>query len=409
MVKRIEKTFSPLINMILYVSLLIVTPFLMLQNYLQSFIGKLSLYMLNIGSIEIPYVVILAVVIVTVLLIKNYKLLTRIRIAALLVVILLIVIGQSLSDFYFAHKFYELQHNWHYFAYAIYTYIAYKYFRSKNKTDAQIILLTFLTAVSVSTFDEFIQIHISNRIFDIGDIGKDTWGTMIGMVFIFFVINQAEMIKKKWKVREAKLRDYLKNPVAMLLLEITFTFILLAVSSQLTDIQYLGYSILISVCLFMAIFLIFHFLQKKLFKKIFIGLLLIYILVQGFFFVKYRNEGIVYNSYGITVYKGIPLLFLDVMIFENGTFRFVDKKHNFNYRDKNTIYRYATDILIIGSGTDGLGGGGFPEKTASQFVFNTKKLKPLQVIILKTPAACRKYNQLKKEGKNVIFIIHNSC
>lgn len=159
----------------------------------------------------------------------------------------------------------------------------------------------------------------------------------------------------------------------------------------------------------MAIFLIFHFLQKKLFKKIFIGLLLIYILVQGFFFVKSRNEGIVYNSYGVTVYKGIPLLFFDVMIFENGTFRFVDKKHNFNYRDKNTIYRYATDILIIGSGTDGLGGGGFPEKTASQFVFNTKKLKPLQVIILKTPAACRKYNQLKKEGKNVIFIIHNSC
>ena len=97
------------------------------------------------------------------------------------------------------------------------------------------------------------------------------------------------------------------------------------------------------------------------------------------------------------------------LIKENGFFRFVDKKHDFNTRDLKTIYHYSTDILLIGSGKKGLGGNGFPEKQMTQFVFNTVKMRPLQVIILKTPDACKKYNQLKKEGYNVLFIIHNTC
>ena len=114
------------------------------------------------------------------------------------------------------------------------------------------------------------------------------------------------------------------------------------------------------------------------------------------------------NSNGITIYKGIPLLFFDVMIYENNIFRFVDKKHTFNNRDINTICHHANDILLIGAGKYGEGGNGFPEKVMSQFIFNAVKKKPLQVIILDTPNACKKYNQLKKEGYNVLFIIHNT-
>jgi len=406
--RKIKKTYSPLTNLILYVILLVATPFLLLQNYLQSFIGKLSIFNFELFGITIPYVVIIAFVLLTTLIIANLKYLTRFRIISLLVTFLLLIIGQKLSDFYFNHKFYELQHNWHYFAYGIFSYISYRYFKSKNISDAKIILFTFLSAISISTFDEFIQIYISNRIFDIGDIGKDTWGSVIGMFFIFFVVKKGEIITQSWKVREKKIRDYLNNPFSALFLETIFTLILLFVSSQLTNIEYLGYSIFISIGIFLIFFFIFHLSQKKIFKWIFISLLIIYILVQGFFFIKYHKKSITYNSYGITIYKGIPLLFFDVMIFENGNFRFVDKKHDFNTRDINTICHYSNNILLIGSGKDGLGGNGFPKKLESQFIFNTVQFKPLQVIILNTSEACKKYNQLKKEGHNVIFIIHNT-
>jgi len=31
-----------------------------------------------------------------------------------------------------------------------------------------------------------------------------------------------------------------------------------------------------------------------------------------------------------------------------------------------------------------------------------------QIVILDTPTACREFNRLKKEKKNVLFVIHNS-
>ena len=403
------KSYSTFTNMILFVLLLVMTPFLLLQNYLQAFIGKLSLYEFEIGEIAIPYTVFFALLFLCTIIVLNRRYLTLFRLLSTLIAFLLLIIGQKISDFYFNHSFYELQHNWHYFAYGIFSFIAYRHYKSKKKTDAQTIIFTFLTAIAISTFDEFIQIHISSRIFDIGDIGKDSWGAVIGMFFIFFVAKHGEIVQHSWKIREKKIVDYFKNPFSMLILEAIFTIILLFISSQLTNIEYLIHSIIITIALFLVFFFIWHLSQRKLFKKIIFGILIIGVIVQGVLFLKYNKKDIIYNSYGITVYKGIPLLFFDVMIKENGFFRFVDKKHDFNTRDLKTIYHYSTDILLIGSGNKGLGGNGFPEKQMTQFVFNTVKMRPLQVIILKTPDACKKYNQLKKEGYNVLFIIHNTC
>lgn len=409
--KKIKKQYSQasLINFILYILLLIATPFLLLQNYLQSFIGNLSKATFEISQLEIPYIVVIALFFALILIIKNLKYLSRFRLISLFISLVLIFIGQKLTDFYFNHKFYELQFNWHYFAYGIFSYIAYRYFKSKEKSDAQIMLLTFIAAISISTFDEFIQIYISNRIFDIGDIGKDAWGSVIGMFFIFFVIKEGSIIKQSWKIREAKLKSYFNNSFSILFLEAVFTVILIFISSLLTDMIYLKYAILVSLSLFVLFFILFHLSQKKILGRIIIIFAVLIIFIQSFFFVKYHKENIVKNSYGIIVYKGIPLPFLDIMIYENGFFRFVDKKHSFNKRDINTICHHTTDILLIGSGAYGKGGLGFPEKIMSQFIFNTVKMKPIQIIILDTPQACRKYNQLKKEGYNVLFIIHNTC
>ncbi|MCD6176907.1 MAG: hypothetical protein J7K29_03610, partial [Candidatus Cloacimonetes bacterium] len=127
------------------------------------------------------------------------------------------------------------------------------------------------------------------------------------------------------------------------------------------------------------------------------------------FLIKYYNSNIVYNRKGMIVYKGIPIPYFDIMIFPDGTFRLVDKKIYFNQKDKvNRIFKYANDILLIGSGENGEGGMGFiDEQRETQFIFNSQKKLPLQVIVLKTPNACKEFNLLKNKGYDVMFIIHN--
>lgn len=50
---------SPKLNLSLYTLLLIITPFLLLQNYMQSAIGLIGSSGFNVGTVLIPYTVIL--------------------------------------------------------------------------------------------------------------------------------------------------------------------------------------------------------------------------------------------------------------------------------------------------------------------------------------------------------------
>ncbi|MBL7086899.1 MAG: VanZ family protein [Candidatus Cloacimonetes bacterium] len=406
----IEKKSSnlPATNLVLYSLLLIITPFLLLQNYLQSAIGIFSRLHFNILGIEIPYLLIVVIVFIVSIVVIHRHQLNYYHLFSWLVVILMLILGQLSTDYYFNHRFYDLQHNWHYIAYAIFAYIMYRFLKSKQFPPERIILYTFISALSISTFDEFIQIPISSRIFDICDIAKDVWGAVMGMVVIFFVIEKGKITSNGWKIRQEKIREYFKHPFSLLFLEAVLSYILLCISSILSDIMYWKISILIIIGLFIIFFFILHKSQNKTCRIIFITIFII-IIVQGFFFIKYHKDNIVYNTYGLTVYKGIPIPFFDIMIYSNGTFRLVDKKHYFNKRDLLTIYGHASDILLIGSGSNGKGGKGFPEQKEVQFIFNTKTKKPLQVIVLKTPEACEEFNRLKNKGYNVLFILHNTC
>lgn len=409
MKKESIKFYSPWTNLVLYSILLIATPFLLVQNYLQQSIGMASDLSFTIWKLEIPYVLAIAIIFVVFLIVTFRHQITRYRIFACLVVILMIYLGQNSTDYYFHHKFYELQHNWHYFAYGIFSYIMYRFLKQRELSSERIILYTFITALSISVFDEAIQILISSRIFDICDVAKDAWGTVMGMVVVFFVIESGKMTRYSWKIRQKKITDYFKYPFSLLFLEVVFAYLLLLISSILSNKKYLPITILFTIGVFLLFFFIFHTSQRKIYRNIFISIAIIIILLQGFFFIKYSNSNIVYDSKGLIVYKGIPIPYFDVMIFPNGTFRLVDKKIYFNNPDKyNTIYAHAKDILLIGSGKDGKGGRGFPVINEAQFVFNPISKQPLQVIILKTPEACEKFNQLKKKDYNVLYIIHNS-
>ncbi len=250
---------------------------------------------------------------------------------------------------------------------------------------------------------------MSNRVFDISDIAKDVWGVLVGLVAIQFVGESGSIVRRGWKVRQKRITDYIKQPFSLLVLEIVFAYILLFFSSILSDSQFWYQVIAFTLVAFVIAFAIIHLSQKKRFKIAFIGVAAIIIILQSAFFIKYRKANIVYNSYALTVYKGIPIVYYDILIHPNGTFRLVDKKHAFNQRDMQFFYHHAEDILLIGSGSEGKGGKGFPEVRETQFVFNHLTERGLQIIVQRTPEACVTFNRLKNEGKNVLFVLHNTC
>jgi len=408
--KKIKKnSYSPATNLILYILLLVVTPFLIVQNYLQQVIGMTSQLSFSFLGMNIPFIIATATIFILILIIILRHKITIFRIYSIIVVIVMMILGQNSTDYYFNHKFYELQHNWHYIAYAIFSYIIYRYLKQKKYSSERIILYTFISASFISIFDEAIQILISNRIFDVCDIAKDIWDSVIGMIVIFFVVEQGKIIKKGWRLRQKKISDYIKNPLSLLFLEMIFAYLLLLISSILSHNEYLGEAILFSFISFVVFFFIFHNLQRKKFRITVISFVVTILLLQTIFFIKYRNSNIVYNRKGMIVYKGIPIPYFDIMIFPDGTFRLVDKKIYFNQKDKvNRIFKYANDILLIGSGENGEGGMGFiDEQRETQFIFNSQKKLPLQVIVLKTPDACKEFNLLNNKGYDVMFIIHN--
>jgi len=396
-------------NYILYVLLLIMTPFLLLQNYLQAAIGIASNTMLHVGSLSIPYTLIVGVIFLAVLVYIARKSIRLFHIGVIVGIFFLFGVGQHVTDYYFNHKFYELQHNWHYIAYSIFAIISWRYWKSRGKTSSQIISYTLLFAISVSTLDEIAQVPLSNRVFDVCDIAKDMYGSVLGNIFVFFVLDNARILKSKFKLTHPTVKGYLENPLTVLFYEYIFVFIFLVITSTLSEMEYFQLSVLIPIGIFLLLWLCIHLLQFKISRWIVIGLFSISVISLGISISINFNKGITYNKYGLTVYKGIPIPFLDVMIFEDGSFRLVDKKHVFNKRDQMTILTKCTDILLIGSGAEGKGGLGFPENKPVQFIFNINTGQMTQVIILRTPEACKIYNRLKKENKNVTFILHNTC
>jgi hypothetical protein len=271
-------------------------------------------------------------------------------------------------------------------------------------------LITYLVALSLSAFDEVFQMHMSSRVFDVSDIAKDLWGSLMGIVFLYLIVTESHTLSRQWKrIRHRWLPDYWKHPPSLLILMFVFALLLLCYSSLLSEYEYCGYVVLLTVVSFTAFLLLFHLSQYRILKYALIVTCACIVLLQTYFFVKHRSHNVVYNRHGLTVYKGIPILFFDAMIFPDGTFRLVDKKHYFNFRDQNFFMKQQTDIVVVSSGSRGEGGQGFPVKAPVQFIFNPFTQRGTQVIILENSQACELFNRLKDEGKNVLFILHNTC
>lgn len=410
-VRKKFQWFSPEVNQILFSMLLVATPFLMLQNYLQQSVHALSESSINIFGLNVPYVLLIVILLFILPLTILFKKLTLKRLLALIIVLIMMAIGQNTSDYYINYKFYDLQNNWHYIAYGLYVFIIYRVLKPKNATPLKIMTQAFVHALAISAFDEGIQVFISNRIFDLSDIAKDMWGVMMGLIILFFVVRQGDIVKDGWKIRTRYIKDYIKQPFSVLIFEIVLAYIFVFVASILAGIDYWYMVFILTISIFLLVFFIVHLSQFKLYRRILTAVGIVAIILQSIMIIKYHDDNIVHNSYGITIYKGIPIPYFDVMIYQSGLFRLVDKKHGFKGGDIKTFFNQKADILLIGSGAEGEGGMGFPGTKFAEFkyfIFNTVNQKGMQIIILKTTDACREFNRMKKEGLNVLFVLHNT-
>jgi len=391
----------------LYILLLVATPFLLLQNYMQSTIGMLSELSFTLFDWNIPYVVAIAVVLVISLLLAFRRKITPRKLLGWVIVLFLFWVGQQSTDYYFNHKFYELQYNWHYFAYGIFAALNYRVLNTKHFPPQKIILHTFFYALAISAFDELVQIPLSNRIFDVGDIAKDLWGTMIGLFILYFIIEDGAIFRNNNPVRQPTLRAYANHPKTVFVLGFALAYIFMVVASLLTDSDHLIEAVTIPVVLFGLLVWIWHQSQKKMWRTVFVLLALLLTGTQVYLFFTHRESNISYDSNRLVVYKGIPLPYFDLMIYPNGWFRAVDKKSTFSARDIQTIKTLVRDILIIGTGENLKTGIGFPRDDMSQFIYNQRTDRGLQVIIMNNRQACQKFNQLKDEGKQPLLILHH--
>ena len=239
---------------------------------------------------------------------------------------------------------------------------------------------------------------------------------LVTFFLIFFVAKEGLFsTKESRRVLQPRLKDYFQKPYPLLVLLFIFNLLLLIFSSLLTSLSYFYVLLLLTFFVFIVVFFILHMSQYKFARIIFSAIIIVSILTQSFFFIKYKKENILYNIYGLTIYKGIPILLFDVLIYPSGFFRLVDKKHRFNHTDKARLLSLKSDLIIIGSGSDGIGGKGFfPDNKGGhnkgECILDLGSGISSRVVILRTPAACKLFNKIKKQNnKQVTFVIHNTC
>jgi VanZ family protein len=383
------------IHLTTYACLLVATPFLMLRNYLQPAIGRLSRATIALSSMEIPLIPLVALPLGLFALWLVWKrwgkralLLTGFVLAAWLS-------AQQVADYYFNHHWYELQHNWHYLAYLLYSLLYWRASESLGLATGKRFAAGLALALLISFGDELIQIYISSRVFDVSDIAKDVWGAATGLSVI-------QLNGHLTAQDEGKSPAGLPRLIARAMLP---AWIFLCCTSWISDPALASTALGIGF-LFALLALLLIEVLRRLRPVLSFGLT--GLLAAGLIalFIGGADSPTVFKRDGLVMYHGLPLAGFDYLVHPDGRFRPVDKKHAFNTRDFSRLLDLGEDILLLGTGSQGKGGIGLPEDAKVQFVKHAREERGIQVIALPTPLACQVFDRLKEEGMATAFVIH---
>jgi len=399
-----------MIQYILFTCLVVMTPFMVVTRFLQGTVHDVSHMSFYLFGLKIPFIAFAVILGFVAFLVWQRKNITLRRVTGGIVIVCMIALSQKVQDLYGGMSVYDLQRNWHYVAYSAYVFFFFRAFNLRNMPQHKAIVYSFSSALLLSLFDEAFQLLFSNRIFDLCDQAKDCWGCMMGLIIIFFITETYGTLKiKGQRIWKKRITDYFKDPLSAFVMVGLFALVFILTSPLLTDHSQIVNLVIITFVVYGFVFAIVHFTQYKFFRITFISVVVIGALLLTGSYAKNKGEYITHSSYGLTIYKGIPVPFFDLLIYPNGLPRLVDKKHFFNNTDKNFFLNHEPSILLVGSGWTGRGGKGFSKEVGTYLTFSKLTIKCTQIIILPTPLACKQYNRLRREGKNVIFVIHNTC
>ena len=404
------KVFSPAVNIILFDMLLIITPFLMVTNYLQTSIRELSHLSFSLFDINIPIILSVVIVLGLIGLIPNLGKLSTSRAISLAYIIIMVFIGHNVSDYYLDLSFFDLQQNWHYIAYGLFAFVMYRALKHKNLPYNKLITIIFFKALVISAIDEGFQYFISNRIFDLCDIAKDSFGSVMGIIFVLFFIENGRILDNFKNIRNKKIGDYFRNPISLLFIYMIFAIALVSVSSFLTDTALIFEAVSISLAITIVLLILIHLTTIKIGKYAIsvIGALVIISVIYSA--VTNSDSGAEYSGENTILHRGLPIIYFDVMLYSDGWFRLVDKKDYFNSVDLQTILKKEPDILIFSKGKNNIGGQGLEAIKSTrvpQFIYNPNTGRGTQLAILENKKAIEEFNRLKKNNKNVILIYHH--
>lgn len=403
--KKIEALLNPRTTMFLFDILIVATPFLMLQNYLQYTIKGVG----DTDVFGIPLALIGVIIAVGILVYSTRKYITITRIIDLAFMLLLMALFQNRSDYYLDCRFYDIQNLWHYMAYFFLSLVIYRYCIHYNKSEKHRIYMTLYKAILISLFDEGIQVFISDRVFDLSDVAKDGCGAVLGLIFIFFVIKNTNFFKEVYNKKNCKFKDFFTDLTLIHVNFIVFVSVYVTISSILSDSQYWYIMFFITFIAYWATsLLVFLLFSRRKTLAIIIGCLVI---AQTASIMINYNRGVYTISDGIVSVRGIIIPYFDFFVYSNGYIRLVDKKDNFFTSDVMTLSKHSGDILIVASGTEGEGGKGFTDDDTDEnvrFIYNPFEEKPVQVAVLKNDEAFTEYNRLKNAGKNVSIVVYNN-
>lgn len=401
---------EPMIQYCLFAVLVVMTPFMVVTRFLQGAVYEFSHLKLPLLGFELPIVATVAAFALIAFVVYVRREITFRKVKAAGVILGMILLSYWVQDLYGGMAIYDLQKNWHYVAYGAYPFFFFRAFSVRGMQVSRMILFAYLTAIGLSTFDEAFQFKMSNRIFDVSDIAKDSWGAIIGLILVLFVAETYGRVELDWKnVWRKRIRDYFDDPLGTLLLVGILSTTAILVSPLLTESSLIGYFLLAVASLSVIIVLTLHNLQRKTFRLVAGAIIGLAITGLGASTALSAGDHIVKSNYGLTIFRGVPVPFFDLLIYPNGLPRLVDKKHFFNNQDKQFLFQQRPDILIIGGGHNGKGGKGFAVPEGTYFAFNRYIARGTQVIVLSSSDACREYNRLKAEGKRVLLVIHSTC
>lgn len=106
-----------------------------------------------------------------------------------------------------------------------------------------------------------------------------------------------------------------------------------------------------------------------------------------------------YHGFGYTVYSAIPIPYFDLKIGPDGFPQVREKSHLVSFNEvEGYLSKNHGVVLIIGTGYEGM-------VNVDEKILESN----YRVIVLRTPEAIKKYNELKDKGEKIAILLHSTC